>query len=37
MTDQVEEINNINKEILEEDRKGDTNTIKMGDWNSGWR
>jgi len=25
---------NITEEILEEDRKGETDTIKMGDWNS---
>jgi len=32
--DEVEELYDIIKEILEEDGKGDTNTIIMGDWNS---
>jgi exonuclease III len=32
--DEVEELYDINEEILEEDGKGDTNTIIMGDWNS---
>jgi hypothetical protein len=30
----VEKLYDIIKEILEEDGKGDTNTITMGDWNS---
>jgi len=30
----VEELYDIIEEILEEDGKGDTNTIIMGDWNS---
>jgi hypothetical protein len=33
--DEVEELYDIIEEILEEDGKGDTNTIIMGDWNSG--
>ena len=32
--DEVERLYGIIKEILEEDREGDTNTIIMGDWNS---
>ena len=32
--DEVEEICDIIEEILEEDEKGDTNTILMGRWNS---
>jgi exonuclease III len=32
--DEVEDFYNIIEEILEEDGKGDTNTIIMGDWNS---
>jgi hypothetical protein len=32
--DQVDEMYNITEEILEEERKGETNTIEMGDWNS---
>jgi len=32
--DEVEELYDVNEEILEEDGKGDTNTIIMGDWNS---
>ena len=32
--DEVEELCDIIEEILEEDAKGDTNTIIMGDWNS---
>jgi len=32
--DEVEELYDITEEILEEDGKGDTNTIIMGDWNS---
>jgi exonuclease III len=32
--DEVEELYDIIEEILEEDGKGDTNTIIMGDWNS---
>jgi len=32
--DEVEEFYDIIEEILEEDGKGDTNTIIMGDWNS---
>jgi exonuclease III len=32
--DEVEELYNISEEILEEDGKGGTNTIIMGDWNS---
>jgi len=31
--DQVDEMYTKTEEILEEDRKGETNTIKMGDWN----
>ena len=31
---EMEELYDINEEILEEDGKGDTNTIIMGDWNS---
>jgi hypothetical protein len=34
MTDQVEEMYNITEEILEEYRKGETNTFKMADQNS---
>ena len=30
----MEELYDIIEEILEEDGKGDTNTIIMGDWNS---
>jgi hypothetical protein len=30
--DKVEEMYYINKEILEEDGKGETNTIMMGEW-----
>jgi exonuclease III len=30
----VEELYDIIEEVLEEDGKGDTNTIIMGDWNS---
>jgi hypothetical protein len=32
--DEVEELYDINEEILEEDGKGDTNTIIIGNWNS---
>jgi len=32
--DEVEELCDIIEEILEEDGKGDTNIIIMGDWNS---
>jgi len=32
--DEVEELYDITEEILEEDEKGDTNAIIMGDWNS---
>jgi exonuclease III len=32
--DEVEELHDIIEEILEDDGKGDTNTIIMGDWNS---
>jgi endonuclease/exonuclease/phosphatase family metal-dependent hydrolase len=32
--DEVEELYGIIEEILEEDGKGDTNTIIIGDWNS---
>jgi len=32
--DEVEELYDTTEEILEEDGKGDTNTIIMGDWNS---
>jgi exonuclease III len=32
--DEVEELYVVIEEILEEDGKGDTNTIIMGDWNS---
>jgi hypothetical protein len=32
--DEVEELYDITEEILEEDGKGDTNTIIMGDWSS---
>ena len=32
--DEVEELFDIIEEILEDDGKGDTNTIIMGDWNS---
>jgi hypothetical protein len=32
--DEVEELYDIIEEIFEEDRKGETNTIIMGDWNS---
>jgi hypothetical protein len=32
--DEVEELCNVIEEILEEDGKGKTNTIIMGDWNS---
>jgi exonuclease III len=32
--DEVEELCNIIEKILEEDGKGDTNTIMMGGWNS---
>jgi hypothetical protein len=32
--DGVEELYDIIEDILEEDGKGDTNTITMGDWNS---
>jgi len=32
--DEVEEFCDVNEEILEEDGKGDTNTIILGDWNS---
>ena len=32
--DQVDETYNITEEILEEERKGETNTIELGDWNS---
>jgi endonuclease/exonuclease/phosphatase family metal-dependent hydrolase len=32
--DEVEELYDITEEILDEDGKGDTNTIIMGDWNS---
>jgi len=32
--DEVEELYDIIEEILEEDGKGDTNTIIMGDWNN---
>jgi exonuclease III len=32
--DEVEKLYDINEEILEEDGKGDTNTIIMGEWNS---
>jgi exonuclease III len=32
--EEVEELNDIIEEILEEDRKVNTNTIIMGDWNS---
>ena len=31
--DEVEELYDIIEDILEEDGKGDTNTIIMGDWN----
>jgi hypothetical protein len=31
---EVEELYDIIEEILEEDGKGETNTIIMGDWNS---
>ena len=30
----MEDLYGISEEILEEDGKGDTNTIIMGDWNS---
>jgi exonuclease III len=32
--DEAEEFYDITEEILEDDGKGDTNTIIMGDWNS---
>jgi hypothetical protein len=32
--DEVEELYDIIEEILEEDGKGGTNTIIIGDWNS---
>jgi len=32
--DEVEKLYDTTEEILEEDGKGDTNTIIMGDWNS---
>jgi hypothetical protein len=32
--DEIENLYGIIEEILEEDGKGDTNTIIMGDWNS---
>jgi isocitrate/isopropylmalate dehydrogenase len=32
--DEAEELYNIIEEILEDDGKGDTNTIIMGEWNS---
>ena len=32
--DEVEELCDVIEEILEEDGKGDTKTIIMGDWNS---
>ena len=32
--DEVEELCDVTEEILEENGKGDTNTIIMGDWNS---
>jgi exonuclease III len=32
--DEVEELYDVVEEILEEDRKGEANTIIMGDWNS---
>ena len=32
--DEVEDMYDINEEILEEDGKGNSNTIIMGDWNS---
>ena len=32
--DEVEELYGVIEEILEEDGKGNTNTIIMGDWNS---
>jgi hypothetical protein len=32
--DKVEELCDVTEEILEEDEKGETNTILMGDWNS---
>jgi len=32
--DHMDEMCNITEEILEEDRKGETKTIKMRDWNS---
>jgi hypothetical protein len=32
--DEVEELYGIIEEILEEDGKGNTNTIIMGDWNT---
>jgi endonuclease/exonuclease/phosphatase family metal-dependent hydrolase len=32
--DQVDEMYSITEEILEEERKCETNTIKIGDWNS---
>jgi exonuclease III len=32
--DEVEELYSIIEEILEEDGKGNTNTMIMGDWNS---
>ena len=32
--DQADEMYNRTEEILEEERKSETNTIKMGDWNS---
>jgi hypothetical protein len=32
--DEVEELCDIIEEIFEKDRKGETNTILMGEWNS---
>jgi hypothetical protein len=32
--DEVEELYDVTEEIIEEDVKGETNTIIMGDWNS---
>jgi hypothetical protein len=35
--DKVDELYDIIEEILEEDGKGATNTIIMGQWKCGWR
>jgi hypothetical protein len=32
--DKVKDVYDINKEIFEQDGKGDTNIIILGDWNS---